>query len=159
MTVAPWNNHATDTSTFDRLRDTCNKMFQRDGHLRGSSQFAALSPVAPRVSFRIPHSLGLFLFYLLIVTNVFFCCRRRIRAFSWMAEASWKRRNRPPPRRSLPSTPKVLPGRCGRSCRARLTTTSRTCSPPSLENRLPRVSFSFNLNGINQFNNNNIYDN
>ena len=52
VTVAPWNNNhhqASDTSTFDRLRDTCNKMFVRDGHLRGSSQFA-LSPTLPRVS-------------------------------------------------------------------------------------------------------------
>ena len=49
VTVAPWNNQASDTSTFDRLRDTCNKMFLRDGHLRGSSQFA-LSPTLPRVS-------------------------------------------------------------------------------------------------------------
>lgn len=49
VTVAPWNNQSSDTSTFDRLRDTCNKMFLRDGHLRGSSQFA-LSPTLPRVS-------------------------------------------------------------------------------------------------------------
>lgn len=56
VTVAPWNNQASDTSTFDRLRDTCNKMFLRDGHLRGSSQFA-LSPTLPRVSCVISLSL------------------------------------------------------------------------------------------------------
>lgn len=51
VTVAPWslNEPAGDTSTFDRLRDTCNKMFVRDGHLRGSSQLA-LSPNLPRVT-------------------------------------------------------------------------------------------------------------
>nr|CAH0112383.1 unnamed protein product [Daphnia galeata] len=52
VTVAPWNNQASDTSTFDRLRDTCNKMFLRDGHLRGSSQFA-LSPTLPRAMERL----------------------------------------------------------------------------------------------------------
>ena len=60
VTVAPWTSQQQqqqvggnlgDTSTFDRLRDTCNKMFLRDGNLRGSSQFAAaLSPTLPRVS-------------------------------------------------------------------------------------------------------------
>lgn len=59
VTVAPWGQQQHqgggsslgDTSTFDRLRDTCNKMFLRDGNLRGSSQFAAaLSPTLPRVT-------------------------------------------------------------------------------------------------------------
>ncbi|XP_059350728.1 uncharacterized protein LOC130685375 isoform X2 [Daphnia carinata] len=52
VTVAPWNNQGSDTSTFDRLRDTCNKMFLRDGPLRGSSQFA-LSPTLPRAMERL----------------------------------------------------------------------------------------------------------
>ncbi len=62
VTVAPWGQQQQqhqgggsslgDTSTFDRLRDTCNKMFLRDGNLRGSSQFAAaLSPTLPRVTY------------------------------------------------------------------------------------------------------------
>ena len=53
--AAPWNaagalDAAGDTSTFDRLRDTCNKMFLRDRHLRASAQFTAVSPTLPRVS-------------------------------------------------------------------------------------------------------------
>jgi hypothetical protein len=70
VTVAPWNNQASDTSTFDRLRDTCNKMFLRDGHLRGSSQFA-LSPTLPRVS---PTSHFRFSSESFFVCFVLFCC-------------------------------------------------------------------------------------